>query len=289
VSDQALILRDDSRLTITFKPAALEMRDRALELAALVGKVTDAASQEAAVAAQKEINNTLKLIEKARQACKAPILDFGRAIDDSASRFVVELKAEELRVAVMVGDFQALERAKAAAAEQLRQAEARRAEEERRQAELAAIRAAEAEKAKLEAAEREVARLAAAASSKREQEILAQQRAEIERQKAAAQAKSHDELDRIQAQHSDAMAALSAAPTYQPVKASGQRVREEWSITVTDIWLLARAHPGCVKIEPRLAEIKSLLDAGAKVAGVTATRETRSGVSAGRARLPIEV
>jgi len=47
---------------------------------------------------------------------------------------------------------------------------------------------------------------------------------------------------------------------------------------VTDVWLLAKSHPGCVKIEPRISEIKSLLNNGVKVAGVNAVRIQKSGV-----------
>ena len=45
-------------------------------------------------------------------------------------------------------------------------------------------------------------------------------------------------------------------------------------ITVTNIWKLARSHPTCVTIEPRISEIKSLLKSGIKVAGVTSKELT---------------
>lgn len=54
--------------------------------------------------------------------------------------------------------------------------------------------------------------------------------------------------------------------------------RHDWEVTVTDVWLLAKSHPGCVKIEPRISEIKSLLNNGVKVAGVNAVRIQKSGV-----------
>jgi hypothetical protein len=53
---------------------------------------------------------------------------------------------------------------------------------------------------------------------------------------------------------------------------------------VSDIWTLARAHPGCVEIKPRLFEIRQLLDAGAKVAGVTANKITKVSVRSVGAR-----
>ena len=56
-------------------------------------------------------------------------------------------------------------------------------------------------------------------------------------------------------------------------------------------WLKAAdvAHPVCVKIEPRLSEIKNLLDAGVKVSGVTAKREIKAGVTSGKVRPAIDV
>ncbi len=83
---------------------------------------------------------------------------------------------------------------------------------------------------------------------------------------------------------------IAALPVAAPIRAEGQRVREEWNVTVTDIWMLARVHPGCVKIEPRLSEIKELLDAGVKVAGILAKKEIKAGVTgAGRGMRAIEV
>lgn len=48
-------------------------------------------------------------------------------------------------------------------------------------------------------------------------------------------------------------------------------IKKDYDIVVTDIWLLAKAHPACVKIEPRIGEIKELVRNGVKVAGINAT------------------
>lgn len=58
-----------------------------------------------------------------------------------------------------------------------------------------------------------------------------------------------------QRREQDAMTLQPVAPT----TVKGQTVREEWGWEVTDIYALVRAHPACVKIEPRAAEIKALL------------------------------
>lgn len=290
MSNQALIRLDWQAQQASMTEAAAALKNYALELAALIGKVNDASTQEAAVAAQKELAEIKTQAEKARKAAKAPALEFGRRIDQAHETFMADIEDELLRITRLIGDFQQLEQAKARAAEQARIAEERRIQEERRQAELAAIRAAEAERAKLEAAEREIARQSSEATSKRAKELLAQQQAEIDRQRALAEAKSHEELDRINAQASQAAAALADKPKYEPVRATGQRVVEDWDITVSDIWALARAHPACVTITPRLSEIKGLLKAGVeKIPGVVARPTVKAGVTRGRQIAAIEV
>lgn len=235
MNETALIERDDSRFIVRFLPEADAMKTSALELAALIGKVKDAYDQEAAVNAQKEIKRVLKLAEDSRKAIKEPVLDYGRRIDDTAKAFIAELRTEEMRIAKLIGDFQALELAKQRAAE---------------------------------------------AAQRRELE-------EIERRKQAelSKAESHEQLETIQARYSEEAAAV---PSRTPVKAASQIVKEEWEIEITDAWLLARAHPACVDIQPRIREIKALLDAGVKVAGICAKKVVKSTVRLGRESALIE-
>lgn len=112
----------------------------------------------------------------------------------------------------------------------------------------------------------------------------AAQRAQLEeierrKQEELANAQSHDQLDEIQARYNEEAAAIPA-PT--STKAQGQVVKMDWEITVSDIYLLVKAHPACVKIEPRLSEIKALLNAGVKVAGVVAKPITNATVRLSR-------
>jgi hypothetical protein len=228
MSDQALVIRNDAVRGFSFTPAAFELRDKALACGALVNRVANADDQKAAVAAQLEVATVLKLAESARQTAKEPVLDFGRLIDSTTKKFVVELKEEELRLARLVSDFQQLEQAKLRAAQQ--------AENERL--------------------------------------------AKIERERAAemAKAQSHAELDKI-AEKFDQKAKDEAPIVFAPARVEGQRVKEDWNFEVTDIWTLARAHPMCVEINPRRSEIKALLNAGHKVAGVRSWKETKASVS----------
>jgi hypothetical protein len=231
----SVMVRNDSERSVSVSPAALAMKETALETAALIGRVANASENEQAVIAMKQLAEVAKLTEKARKAVKEPVLQFGKEIDAVAKEFVAEIRDEEGRLARLVADFQALEAAKIRAAEALRLKDL--ADLERR------------------------------------------------RQEELAQAKSHDELDSVNKRFNDeAKEAAVAAPVVAPARATGQVVREDWDIVVSDIWTLARAHPGCVEIKPRLSEIRQLLDAGAKVAGVTANKITKVSVRSVGAR-----
>jgi DNA repair exonuclease SbcCD ATPase subunit len=272
---QAVLLRDDSKLGVAISPDAETLKLSALENAALVGKVTNAAEQEVAVAAQKELRRVLKLCEDARVECKAPVLDYSRRIDDTAKRFKAELDEEESRIVELIADFQALEAARVRAAEALKRLEEERLERER-QAELRRVQEeAEAKQRELQKQQDELAAKARAAKNAEQAAEAEKQRLELERQKALAAAESHAELDKINERHCDQMAAL---PTASAARADGQIVKTDWQIAVTDIWALARSHPMAVKIEPRMKEIRELLDLGVKVAGVTASKVQKPSV-----------
>lgn len=136
MSDEALVIRDDKNLSIVFTPQAFVLKNEALDLAARVGRVDTADQQEIAVKAQLEIARVLKLAEEARTAAKAPILKFGKTIDDTAKVFVEELKSEERRLMGLTGSYIQLQQAKQRAAEKAEQD--RITELEREKAEAAA-------------------------------------------------------------------------------------------------------------------------------------------------------
>lgn len=321
---QALITRDDAALSISFTEAAIALKNDALEKAALVAKVGNATEQATAVEAQQAIAGIVSLVEKARVACKAPVLDFGRKIDAEAAKFVADAKEEQLRLARLVGDFVQLEQAKAAAAERARRLEEEKIEREKQEATMKAYReAAERQRVLDEAAanerraeqerQRKVDEAAAAARKLEQEATNAKQRKEAEARRVAleaenekarveaerrrieletaqalATAQSHAELDAISNKFADQARDLPPA-NIAPARATGQRVTEDWEITVSDIDLLARHHRNCVDITARISEIKLLLKGGTTPKGVTAKPIIKAGVTAGRARAAIEV
>jgi hypothetical protein len=310
----AIMLRDDSKREITFLPQAHELKRLALEQSALIGKVENAEQNQTAFQAQAALAEVRKNVEKARVAAKEPVLAFGKLIDATAKAFVEDITQEEWRIGRLIGDFQQLEQAKARAAEQAKKLEEERIERERQQ-ELRRIAEAQAEEQrKLEAERRRVAEEAASAKRKldadkaeaerksreaknakerevaearrkeleareaKEKEEAERLRIEIERKNALAAATSHEAFDAANEKFGNMQAAVQSAPVAAPVRADGQKVRSDWDLVISDIWLLAKAHPTCVKIEPRTAEIKTLLNAGVKVSGVIATAITKSQV-----------
>lgn len=221
MNEQALMVCNDQQLSVSLSERAQALKDEALEKAALIGRVTCSEEQRGAVDAQKALAFIRTAVEKARKAAKERPLAYGRAIDEKAKEFVREIGEEDLRIAHLIADFQALEQARIRAAQQA------------------------------------------------ENERLTQ--LERDRAKELAEAKTFEEVDRVQ-EHYNTLAQQESTPMPEVAKVEGQIVRHDWDITVTDIWLLARGHPSCVKIDPRLSEIKSLLDAGVKVSGVKAER-----------------
>lgn len=222
---QQLIVRAQGN-NVEFSAEAIALKNTAWELAAAVTEVRNAEHQSIAVSAQVGLATLLKQVEEARKKAKAPLIELGRKIDNVSKAFVKDLEEEELRLARLVGDYQALELAKTRAAE---------------------------------------------AARNRELTELERQRAE-----ELAKASSHEEIDAIQEQYNQAAADLPGPAA--PQREAGQVVTQDWEITVQDIWLLARAHPACVKIEPRLSAIKELLKLGVKVSGVNATPIVKASV-----------
>ena len=261
---ETLIVRDDARLSITFTEQAVALREAALEKAALVGKVSNADEQQAAVDAQVEIARVLKLVETARKTTKAPVLDFGAQIDRAAREFVeADLKPEANRLAQLIGDFQAVEAARVRAAEAAKRLEEERIAREAREAEQQALRLKAEADARIAAAKNEAERI------------------ELQRLAAIQEAQTHADLDRIEAERAAQVKALDQE-AIAPAKAAGQAVRSDWEVEVYDVHALYRSHPNCVKLEPLVGEIKSLLNAGVDVKGVRGKRVLKSEVRLGR-------
>lgn len=113
-------------------------------------------------------------------------------------------------------------------------------------------------------------------SEERERQRLELERIEREKAEALKAAATPEEKQAVEER-----AAMQSAVTEQPiapVKAKGQVVSEDWEITILNPYELAKFHPDCVNITPRLSDIKARLNQGMPVKGVKAERILKSGV-----------
>jgi hypothetical protein len=110
---------------------------------------------------------------------------------------------------------------------------------------------------------------------------------EQRREAEKSQARSLEQIDAIQERYCQEAAALPVAKA--PERPKGQVVKEDWDVEIVNDWLLAKTHPHCVTIKPKLSEIRLMLDNGLKVEGVKATRIVKSGVRVGRESEAISV
>lgn len=233
----ALFRIDGSAIVVD--QSAVAVREEALTIAAGIGLVRNPAENEAATDALRRLGAVRKTTEATRKELKEPLLDLGRKIDATAKEFLAEVDAEEARIKRATADYQSEILAQQREAERIRRAEEERIAAERRREQEAIAEA----KAKAEA------------DAKR-----ATSEAERLRLEAEAKAKAA-ELERSLANQQQELAALAPAPVAP--RAAGQSAKAVWMHEVTDIWALARMHPGLVKIEPRKAEITEVINAQA--------------------------
>lgn len=297
MSGQALILCSGSSLAVSVSERAAALIESALDASAPVGTVNSPETNKEAVEAQKRLKEVDSAIERARKEAKEPFLEAGRRIDSAAQQLRDRIKPELVRVAGLISVYQTQlfdeeqRRIKAQREEEARiqrereQAEREAREKAQREAEEARRKAAAEAEAirKREEAER------AAARNEAEKKAAAE-RAEKARQEAEARAKAEQEaaLKKLQEETTrqaelakQQQEAIKQGP--EQVRASGQAVTVDYEITVSNIFDLVRAHPGCVDMKPRLSEIKFLIKSGVeKIPGVTWKQVAKSSVRGGK-------
>lgn len=133
-TETSLITRDDSKGLVSFTVEAVKIREAALNSCALIDKVDSPETNEAAVAAQSELQSVISVAEKARKAAKEPIIRFGKLVDKTHEDFIEPALQEMRRVSTKIGNYQALLESQRRAAENARNAELTRLERERQEA-----------------------------------------------------------------------------------------------------------------------------------------------------------
>jgi len=300
--ENALIIASTRQLPVfEFNTNAKLAKTKALENAALIGKVSDRDSKIIAVRAQQELKGLINAFEKSRQDLKEPILLAGRSLDTLVAAEKLALEQEFGRVSNLVKEFDDAERRRVLEEERLQRLELERIEREK-QAELKRIadeqaaREAESRRIREEAerkaaeARREAERLIAEAKNKKQREAakVAAEEARLRQEAANAERLKQDDAMAKAAQEAVAKAAVieersgdaayAAARPIEITKVSGQRQSTNWVIVVEQPFLLAKFHPDLVDIKPRLADIKSALNEGREIKGIRAEREHISSV-----------
>jgi hypothetical protein len=96
---------------------AEQMKIEALMSSKGIDSVDDGFEATIAAQAQSALRHLIKGIEESRKLAKAPVLEIGRQIDSVAKDYIEDVKAEESRIARLLGAFQIVERDKKIAAE----------------------------------------------------------------------------------------------------------------------------------------------------------------------------
>lgn len=311
--ENSLIIASTRQLpAFEFNTNAKLAKTKALENAALIGRVTDRDSKIIAVRSQQELKGLINAFEKARVELKEPILQAGRKLDTLVASEKLALEQEFGRVSNLVKEFDDAERRRVLEEERLqreelerieraKQAELARIAREQREREEAALRAQEESDRKVREAQEAAAALAAAAKTKsqreaaeraRQEALKAQALREVERQKQEAELKKTADESAAKAALIEEKAgdeAYAAARPIEITKVAGQRQSTNWVITVEQPFVLAKFHPDLVDIKPRLADIKSALNEGREIKGIRAEREHTSGVRVLPERKAIDV
>ena len=296
-------------VVFAIQPQALQLRDDALAGSALIGKVETSAQNELAVRAHIELKRIASTFERARKALKEPILQAGRDLDRAVNAELIEVEKEIGRLSNLATQFNEAEQRRVREEQEMQRRELERIEREK-QAEIARIareeaaRAAEAKRLADEADRKAREEREAAAKAAREATNAAEREAAAKRQAEAAEAEKANIIgrERIAKESQDRAAAemqlateraqQAAGVEGKPIvatRAAGQVVKTDWEIQVTNPYELAKFHPDCVTIEPKLGQIKAHLAAGITVKGITAKQVTKSTVRAGTLPSAIEV
>ena len=257
-----VILGDGYQLSVS--PSAEEQKRSILARTAAILTVIDKPSLETAQRELKTLGLMRSWVEKGRVAVKAPVLELGKKIDQTAKDFLGDIITEEARLSGLATEYVREEQRKAREAAEAAERERQRIdreEHERQMAELRKQREAEearmaAERAELEAQRRQLEAErakdeAAAAQARREAEAAAERAAQAEREKQEAIRREQEALAESRRQQ-QAVTAEVAAPDLAGVS-------EVIDFEVVDIAAFYSKFPQLCEITLKRAEILTAL------------------------------
>lgn len=250
----------DAKLPL-IPPSAETLKSAALEATAMIAVVNSGASQQAAVLGLADIDALIRAIEKQRIDQTKPFLEAQRQLKACADDFAADLKAESLRLKNLICKFQEDELARAQEAERLRQKADQELEEARQRADEEAKRV----RAEADAKTQQIADEAIKAGNSGVVATNAVEQIVAIQQEAAA---AVDALTKsIEEKREQVQESLSLMPV-APRVAAGQKVDEDYEITVTDFVALAQSGLQFVTITPKIGAIKDAIRAGQPPNGI---------------------
>lgn len=244
-------------------PAALAQRDAALSSAALIGKVENAAQNESATRAHIELKRISAGFEKERKKLKEPILEAGRQLDRVVNTELQEIEKEIGRISALSAAFQLAEQRRVREEEELQRKELERIEQAR-QAEIARIAREQAEVERKAREAQEAAEREARNAKNKEQAAAAEASRKLAQEQARAAGVSRAAALAEQQRADDAAnaARMAEAKPIQATRSSGQVVKTDWEITVTNPYDVAKFYPDCCKVEILTGAVKERIKAG---------------------------
>lgn len=245
---------------------AHRLRDDLLELAAHVQTVANPAEAALAANTLTRLQHMTRAVENSRKNVKAPVLGLAARIDAAAKELTSQIDSEAVRIARILGEFQAEEKRVAREAQRLALEEINRIRMEARRAEEEAARRAQAEVNALALKEKQAQSAAKAAQYADHRQLTIEQ---AQADQAARDREAHAAL--LQARET----AIALAPKAMP----GIATREEICFEVTDIRMLYEAAPWLVTLTPNKMALKAALKdlaADEQMPGVRHWREAKA-------------
>ena len=236
MSNNALILSGAENLSVTVGSIA-DDRDNILCLSSMISSVDSPETQAEAVETIKAGRALLKLVESSRVEVKAPVLECSRKIDTLAKEFCATLVTEVARLDRINTDYNRKLQAERDRIQREQERISREAEQ-KRQAELRRL-----EQARLDAERAELLAVTIA-ESKQAEAVAAQVAVEIKQ----------------------VIETPPPARVILPPKAAGQSVQKVWRFEVVDIAAFHAVYPSLCRLEANQAAVNEQIRLGMREA-----------------------
>lgn len=256
-----------SSVQVEIAADAYARRKSVIEAADFAPKtITCADTRQEVATALADVNRILKEVEKGRTEVKAPVLALGRKIDSAAEEFSAPLAAAQKRLQTVLTE-DAKEQARIAC-----EAEEKRQTELKRQQEEAAAKQAELDK---QAREAEAAKADADRKAREATDPESRAKAQDEAKEAADKASAVEAEKQKEAEAANLQQAELMRVPVAPAKAAGTTVRTPWTFDVVDIHEVYKANPDLVELTVKRADVLALIRTGTReIPGLVIRQET---------------